>query len=156
MPNGDYSLTRADWQKIRGFFQELSPALCSFAGERNLVIDKYYHDGPAWTFRFRHPKGGGGGIHVERVNDSTIQVRTIWYIDEYRTFTHFLKSEVSADLPLATIDLREVLEEKLKEMTAWTRNDMTAYPGYEKFWSQYSEEEFFEMSGLDRLPDPKL
>ena len=156
MPNGDYSLSHADWVKIKAFFAQHSPSLLSFAAAHNLAIDEYYHDSPAWTFRFRHPKGGGAGIHVQRLDDFTIRIGKLWYIDEYDTFTHHLKSETSPDLAPSTMSLLEVLEKSLKEITAWNKSELIAHPGYEKFWSRYSREEWRQMSPDEQLPQPKL
>ena len=156
MPNGDYSLTRDDWAKIKAFFAEHSTLLLRFATVHNLSIDEYYHDAPAWTFRFRHPKGGGAGIHVQRLNDSTIRIGKLWYIDEYETFTHRTKSETSGGLPLSEINMREVLEKSLNEIAAWDKSEMNASGGYEKFWSRFSREEWLQMSPDTTLPQPKL
>jgi hypothetical protein len=156
MPNGDYSLSRDDWAKVKAFFLELSPILSSFAAAHNLAIDEYYHDAPAWTFRFRHPKGGGAGIQVLRLNESTIRISTLWYIDEYDSFTHYTKSAAGSDLLWRAMDLHETLEQALKEIVAWNKSSLTAHPGYEEFWSRYTKEEWQQMSSVERLPQPKL
>jgi len=156
MPNGDYSLSREDWEKIRAFFEELSPILFGFATAHNLAIDKYYHDSPSWTFRFGHPNGGAAGIHVERINDSEIRIGRSWYIDDFDKFTRYLKSDAGIQLNLREIDLAKILERALKDIVTWNISDMIAHPDYEKFWSQYSREEWLQMSPVERLPKPKL
>ncbi len=156
MPNGDYSLTRDDWAKIRAFFQEISFALLAFAATHNLAIDEYYHDSPSWAFRFQHPKGGAAGIHVERIDDSTIRVGGSWYIDEFENFTRYLKSDEGRRLTLREIDLREILEVKLQDIVTWKKTDMIAHSDYEKLWSRYTREEWAQMSPVERLPQPKL
>ena len=156
MPNGDPSASPTEWKNIKAFFQGLSPILSTFAATHNLAIDEYYHESPSWTFRFRHPRGGAGGIHVERVDDSTIRVGSSWYIDEFENFTRYLKSDEGSDLILGAIDVRELLEKKLKDIVTWNKSDMTAFPDYERFWSLYSREEWLQMSPIERLPKPKL
>ena len=156
MPNGDPFASPIEWKNIKTFFQGLSPILSTFAASHNLAIDEYYHESPSWTFRFRHPKGGAGGIHVERVDDSTIRVGSSWYIDEFENFTRYLKSDEGSDLILGAIDVRELLEKKLKDIVTWNKSDMTAFPDYERFWSLYSREEWLQMSPIERLPKPKL
>ena len=156
MPNGDPFASPIEWKNIKTFFQGLSPILSTFAATHNLATDEYYHESPSWTFRFRHPKGGAGGIHVERVDDSTIRVGSSWYIDEFENFTRYLKSDEGSDLILGAIDVRELLEEKLKDIVTWNKSDMTAFPDYERFWSLYSREEWLQMSPIERLPKPKL
>jgi hypothetical protein len=116
MPNGDPFASPIKWKNIKTFFQRLSRILSTFAATHNLAIDEYYHESPSWTFRFRHPRGGAGGIHVERVDDSTIRVGSSWYIDEFENFTRYLKSDEGSDLILGAIDVRELLEEKLKDI----------------------------------------
>jgi hypothetical protein len=156
MPNGDPFASPIEWKNVKTFFQGLSPILSTFAATHNLAIDEYYHESPSWTFRFRHPKGGAGGIHVERVDDSTIRVGSSWYIDEFENFTRYLKSDEGSDLILGAIDVRELLEEKLKEIVTWNKSDMTSFPDYERFWSLYSREEWLQISPIERLPKPKL
>jgi hypothetical protein len=155
VPNGDYSLTFEDWETIKAFFEELSPVLSSFAAAHDLAIDKYYHDFPSWTFRFRHPKGGGAGIEVRRLDEAKIQINTLWHLDEYETFTHNVKSVVGSDLSWRTTNVIEILEQSLREILTWDKSSLTAHRGYEKFWSRYTKEEFEEMSD-GRLPELKL
>src|ERR1700719_2338493 len=156
MPNGDPFASPIKWKNIKTFFQRLSRILSTLAATHNLAIDEYYHESPSWTFRFRHPRGGAGGIHVERVDDSTIRVGSSWYIDEFENFTRYLKSDEGSDLILGAIDVRALLEEKLKDIVTWNKSDMTAFPDYERFWSLYSREEWLQMSPIERLPKPKL
>jgi|SRR5579859_1423023 len=155
MPNGDYSLTKGDWEVIRAFFQRHSNVLRSFAISHNLFIDEYYHDSPAWSFRFRHPKGGGAAIHLERIDNSTVKLGTSWYLDDFDSFTHYVKSEPAVVLALSGTNLPEVLETAFRRILAYETLDLTAHSGYEKFWSRYTKEEFTEMS-VGRLPSPKL
>ncbi|HEY6267003.1 MAG TPA: hypothetical protein VIX11_01785 [Candidatus Acidoferrum sp.] len=156
MLNGDPFASPTEWKKIRAFFQGLSPILSSFAATHNLAIDEYYHESPSWAFRFRHPKGGAAGIHVERLDDSTIRVGRSWYIDEFENFTRYLKSDEGSDLTLGGIDLREILEAKLQDIVTWKKSDMIAHSDYGKYWSRYSKEEWAQMSSVERLPQPKL
>ncbi|HKW63394.1 MAG TPA: hypothetical protein VJN89_12675 [Candidatus Acidoferrum sp.] len=155
MPIGDYSLPHDDWERIRAFFERLSPILVQFAKDHNIAIDRYYHDAPMWAFRFRHPKGGGASIDVHRVSDHTIRVNKVWYLDVYETFTRHIKSEDSGELPLEQTELVEILEVCLKRVAGWKREDMTPHGGYEKFWSAYTPEEFKVIS-IGRLPELRL
>ena len=156
MPNGIYDRTRDEWSKITAFFAQHSANFMAFAAAHNMSVDEYYHDAPSWTFRFQHPHGGAAGIHVERVNDSTVRVGRSWYIDDRESFTRFLKSDESGDLDLSAIKLRDVLEDALKEIACWSKGEMTAHGGYERFWSQYTEEEWRQASSVELLPKVKL
>ena len=156
MPNGVYDLSDDDWIKIQNFFEKLSPILFSFAIAHNLVIDRYYHEAPAWTFRFRHPRGGGAGIHVERVDDLTVKVNPSWYFDEYESYTRYLKSGPEERLQLAQVDLLGTLEASLVQILGWDKTDMTAYAEYKNIWSVYTKEEWEKMSSPESLPEAKL
>ena len=107
MPNGNDSITSAEWTKIKAFFRKHSSVLLDFAASHNIAVDEYYHESPSWSFRFRHPKGGAASVHLERLDDLTIRIRGSWYIDEYETFTRHLKWGPNHDFLLQKIDLRE-------------------------------------------------
>jgi hypothetical protein len=151
MPNGDYSLTRDDWAKIRAFFQDISHTLLAFAGAHKLAIDEYYHDSPSWAFRFRHPKGGVGSLEVKRLNESAIHVNVSWHIDEYESFTQYFKWEEGDDLLPAKTDLGSVLEERLKEVVAWNKEDLSPRDAKNP-WANYSKEEWEKMWSTERFP----
>lgn len=151
MPNGDYSLSRDDWKRIRAFFDERSAILVDFATAHNLAIDKYYHDSPSWTFRFRHPKSGVGGVEVKRVSESSIRVNMSWYIDEYENFTRHAKQEESSELAVAKIDLTKVLEDSLKRALGWNREELTPHDAKNP-WSDYSKEEWEKLWSVERFP----
>jgi hypothetical protein len=155
VPNGDYSLTQADWDVIRAFFDRHSHTLRSFAASHNLAIDEYYHDYPSWSFRFRHPEGGGATIHVERIDDSKIGLGTSWYLDDFENFTRYVKADLPAVFDLSGTNLPEVLEMAFRRILAYDKRDLTAHAGYEKFWSRFTKEEFMQMS-VGRLPNPKI
>jgi hypothetical protein len=58
LPNGNPNFATEELPALEVFFRPLKPALERFATDHNLMIERYYHDLPAWDFRFRHPKGG--------------------------------------------------------------------------------------------------
>jgi hypothetical protein len=152
MPNGNDSITSSEWARIKAFFQKHSAVLLDFATDHNLAVDEYYHESPSWSFRFRHPKGGGASVILERLNDSTIRISGNWYIDEYETFTRHFKGQGIDDLLLDNIDLRQKLERNLNEVVSWEKSQMTPHPNYEKVWSLYSKEEWDKMFTTEHLP----
>jgi len=85
-----------------------------------------------------------------------IRITTFWYIDEYETFTHYTKSAGESDVAWREINLREILEQSLRDIASWNKSGLTAHRGYEKFWSHYTKEELKQMSSTGRLPEPKL
>ena len=155
MPNGDHSLSHADWERIRAFFEERSALLLGFAAAHNLAVDQYYRDGPSWTFRFRHPKGGVGGIEAKRVSESSIRLNMSWYIDEYGNFTHYFKQEEGSELAVARIDLTKILEDSLKSLLGWNREELTPHDAKNP-WANYSKEEWERIWSLERYPPLKL
>jgi hypothetical protein len=152
MPNGNDSIAPSDWTEIRAFFQKHSAVLLDFASVHNLAVDEYYHESPSWSFRFRHPKGGGAHVHVERLDDLTIRMSGAWYIDEYESFTRHLKWMENHDLPLENIDLRQELEAHLNQVVAWEKKDLTPHPDYKNIWSLYKKEEWDQIFTTERLP----
>jgi hypothetical protein len=109
--------------------------------------------------RFRQyfpPSPSYTGVHVERVDDLTVKINSSWYLDEYESFTRYLKSGPEKRFTLATIDLRSVLETSLQEIVRWDKEDLTAHPDYKKIWSLYSKEEWQQMSPVEGLPQLKL
>ena len=152
MPNGNDSITLSEWAKIKAFFRQHSAILLDFASAHNLAVDEYYHESPSWSFRFRHPKGGGASVILERRNDSTIQISGNWYIDEYEIFTRYFKGQGTDELALENVDLRQELEANLDEVVSWEKSQMTAHPNYEKVWSLYSKDEWDKMFTTEHLP----
>jgi hypothetical protein len=152
MPNGNHEITPAEWTKIRAFFDGISAILSKFATKHNLAVDKYYHESPTWSFRFRHPKGGGAAVHVERLNESAVRVNGSWYIDEYETFTRYFKWGRNHHLLLENADLKSELEACLRETICWEKNELTPHPDYKKAWSIYTKEEWDRMFTPERLP----
>src|ERR1700759_1015231 len=152
MPNGDPSITAAEWAKIRVFFQKLSAVLQNFASAHNLAMVEYYHESPSWSCRFRHPKGGGATVHLERLDDSNVRINGSWYIDEYETFTRHFKWGPNHDLSLENIDLRKELEARLHEIVSWDKNLLTPHPNYKNVWSGFSKEAWDRIYSTGHLP----
>src|SRR5689334_15384120 len=155
MPNGDYSLTRDDWAKIKAFFQEISHTLLAFAATHDLEIDEYYHDSPSWALRFRHPKGGLGTLEVKRLNESVVHVNIYWSVNDYDSFTQYFRLEEGDDLLLAKTKLGDVLEKRLKAVVAWDRKDLAPRDAKNP-WADYSKEEWEKIFSLERFPLLKL
>jgi hypothetical protein len=152
MPNGNDSLASSDWAKIRAFFQRYSAVLLDFACAHNLAVDEYYHESPAWLFCFRHPKGGGAHVQLERLDDLNIRIFGAWYVDEYETFTRYLKSTQNRDLRLENIDVRSELEASLNQVVGWEKKELTPHPDYKNVWSRYNKQEWNQIFTAERLP----
>ena len=79
MPNGDPNF---DPDELERYFAPIASAIEAFARRRNLLIDKYYHDAPAWFLRFRHPQEGDASISVVRDSDHQVTMFSTWHIDD--------------------------------------------------------------------------
>jgi hypothetical protein len=152
MPNGNHTITPSEWMRIRDFFHKLTEVLLDFAAMHNLKVDEYYHESPSWSFRFRHPKGGGASVDLERLDDLTIRITGSWYLDEYETFTRHLKWGPKHDYLLKIIDLRKELEATLREVLSWEKKELTPYPNYTNSWSKYSKDEWDRIFTTEHLP----
>ncbi len=108
------------WELTKKYFNALSEILTDFASRYNLLIDKYYHDSPSWTFRFKHFHGGVGSIQVSHwADDDKVNISTIWYYDDFGTGIRYSKSAPPSEFQLKEIDLLRVLEDMLKEIINW-------------------------------------
>lgn len=155
MPNGNDSISSSGWTEIRAFFQNHSAVLLDFASAHNLAVDEYYHESPSWSFRFRHPKGGGAHVHLERLDALTIRIGGAWYVDEYETFTRHLKWAQNHDLLLENIDLRKELEASLNQVVTWEKKELIPHPDYKNIWSLYNKKEWSKIFSTEHLPSLK-
>ena len=134
------------------FFSERETEFSTFARAHNLAIDKYYHESPSWSFRFQHPGGGAAAVELLRVDDLTIIVKGSWYIDDYDTFTRYLKWGPGRDFTVAETESSRALEACLNEVVSWNRNDLTPHTGYKKYWSIYTKEDWNKLHSTANLP----
>ena len=152
MPNGTYR-SAAEWREIKVFFEQLSDPLTKFAKRYNLVIDKYYHDGADWTFRFSHPLSGSGQIQVMMTDSNSVWLACSWHKDDYDACTRSLKYETWKDIPVQPEQLTAKLEKALKLILGWKFGEWTeVVRGYENPWRRYTKEEFEQMEPKYPLP----
>ncbi len=76
-------------------------------------------------------------------------------MDDYDSFTQYFKREESNDLLLAKTELGDVLEEKLKAIVAWNKEDLTPRDAKNP-WADYRKEEWEKIFSLERFPLLKL
>jgi hypothetical protein len=152
MPNGSH-YSEQEWREITSFFETISESLNEFAAKFGLVIDKYYHDGPDWTFRFAHPLGGSCHIQVMRTANDSVWVAFGWYNDDYDAFTRSSKHEVWKGLSPEPIQLINSLEKALKTILRWKLGEWTeVVGGYQYPWGQYSKQEWEQMNPKYPVP----
>jgi hypothetical protein len=155
MPNGDPNWRKNELPKLRAFFRKISKVLKHFARTHNLKIDKYYHQGPAWTFRFRHPKGGVGQIFVRKSDEEHVLVAVDWFIDDYDKLTRYDKHTELQKCSLDHTALRTFLEEMLKTMLSWRKEDLTPFKSKYHCWQREMTKEEFEKK-VEKYPISKL
>jgi hypothetical protein len=67
-------------------FEILESVLTECASCHSLLIRKYYHDQPMWSFHFRNPKGGFGMLqmHATKRKEGVIGVAIAshWWVDD--------------------------------------------------------------------------
>lgn len=154
MPNGYPDFENNELPLLEAFFARISPVLETFAVEHNLLIEKYYHDGPVWTFKFKHPVDGMGQIEVEKVNDNNVLIRKSWSIDDYETSTRFLKYLHGNNIGLEHAELREALERALCEILHWKRDELAPHKAPYPWSKRCSKEQFYEQ--YESLPDLRI
>lgn len=154
MPNGSH-YTEQQWHDMTSFFETISEPLNEFAAKFGLVIDKYYHNGPDWTFRFGHPLGGSGHIQVMRTENNSVWVAFGWYIDDFDDFTRSSKHEVWKDVSFEPDQLFDSLEKALKTILGWRLGEWTEIVGgYQDSWTLLKKR--FGKEVNPKYPLPKM
>ena len=154
MPNG-----LPNWEKkfpkVKEFFAKISKVLQDFANTHNLLVTKYYRQWPAWTFVFRHPKGGCGEIEVEKAGNRKVIIRPSWSITDFENSAFWVKEPKRVKSSLDHEALQKVLEETLKQIISWEKDDLSAIKSKHNNWDkQYIKEEYEEE--LNKYPIPIL
>jgi hypothetical protein len=150
VPNGDPTF---DVAAEEAWFAPMAESLHSFAKRHNLLIERYYHDGRCWTFRFNHPRGGQASIDAYHYRGDAAGVGSSWHLDDYDRFTRYIYWRKPRDLSKAEPDLSRELDAELAAILAvpfgsWNQ----VADGYGPIWGQYSKEQFLKMTPV--YPDP--
>jgi len=157
MPNGDNVQWEIKFPKVEEFFNKIANTLQDFADTYNLAIEKYYHQGEDWTFRFRHPNGGVGSIYVQRTDEETVTIYSSWWKDDYEADRRDNKRiEEGIRCPLDDKSLRDVLFGQLRNVLSWRDNDLVLdkCAGSYKWKKKFTREEFERF--IDKYPFPKI
>ncbi len=156
MPNGDPNWMKDEYPKLEEFFGKISTVLEAFANKYNLLIDKYYHQGKDWTFRFRHPRGGVAGIQVLKLSneEEMIGIGAAWQIADRKTCTLYSKHTEVEKYFLEESVLLEALTRHLKLVLSWQKEEMEQSKQLHPEWKQIRKKDF-EKRELS-YPDPKL
>jgi hypothetical protein len=152
MPNGNPNFSAA---KLQEWFAPLSPELMNFASAHNLLIDKYYHESPSWSFRFNHPKGGQASISLSMHGDDTAGVGSSWHVDDYDRFTRSIHWRKERRVQKVASEIRSALESELAAVLAVPLGEWNQVAdGYRPIWSRYTKAEFEAMTPKYPVPIP--
>lgn len=126
-----------------------------FARSHNLLVEKYYHDAPMWSFCFAHPRGGQGKLDVSIDATGLVTLQSVWWIDSYAEFTRSLKWGPRQVVVQGPNTAKNALRDALIEAVSWVPGDWTQVAdGYRPIWGQYSEAEFRAMT--PEWPSPTI
>jgi len=136
-------------------FAPYAEGLEAFASTHNLLIERYYHDTPMWSFCFSHPRGGQAKLDLSIDESGAINLQTVWWIDSYSNFTRSLKWGQKVTLPQEPDAAMIALRDALSMVVAWNPGEWTQVADeYKPIWGKYSEAQFRAMTPL--WPDPVL
>jgi len=140
MPNGNADFDLAEMER---FFAPLAGAIGRFAESRNLAIQKYYHESPAWDLCFKHPIGGLGTIHLTRTPEGALHLSAGVWKDVYEEFTRYIRRVARQRVEKDEASLTNELTRLLDEILTWPFDaQFTAHPGYEREWSWLTKQQF--------------
>jgi hypothetical protein len=154
MPNGHPEFHLNELPALEEFFGPVSAQLTDFGRRHNLKLRKYYHQAPAWTFTFRHPRGGIAKIEVSRREGSTLGISGSWWCDDYSAMQRYLKRAERQPLGVPSPHLGEELEACLHVVLAWDVGHWDeCHGGYGMWQKQWTKEQFEAL--LNEYPVPE-
>jgi hypothetical protein len=149
VPNGNPSF---DLSEQEAWFAPLSQVIGDVARKHNLLLEKYYHEGPSWTLRFNHPQGGQGSVAVSN-GGAVAKIGSVWHLDDYDRFTRFLHWRQPRDVPKEPDSVRRELEFEFSTLLTVPLGQWNQVAsGYERVWGQFSKTAFLAMA--PKYPDP--
>ena len=150
MPNGNPDF---DFQAAEQWFAPIAGVLESFAQRHNLLVDRYYHDSPSWTFRFNHPRGGQASVGVSCNAGETASIYSTWHVDDYDRFTRSIHWRKPRAVSKDANALLEDLELELSAILAVPLGQWNQVAdGYANVWGRYTKDEFEKLQ--PSYPDP--
>ena len=150
MPNGNADF---DLEAVQQWFAPITSVLMSFAERHNLLVDRYYHDSPSWTFRFNNPRGGQASIGVSCNAGEIAVIHSSWHVDDYDRFTRFIHWRKPREVSKDANALIEELELEFSAILAVPLEQWNQVAdGYSNIWGRYTKNEFDKMR--PSYPDP--
>jgi hypothetical protein len=144
VPNGNADF---DLDVVQKWFSPIAGVLVSFATRHNLLVDRYYHDSPSWTFRFNNPRGGQASVSVSCNAGESAAIYSSWHIDDYDRFTRFIHWRKPREVSKDENTLIQELELELSAILAVPLGQWNQVAdGYAKIWGGYTKDEFAKMT----------
>ncbi len=154
MPNENPEFQERVPPDVEAFFAQIANVLNDFGSNYNLMLERYYHEAPCWKFNFRHPQGGAGSIDVFKESEDSLKIYAHWWIDDFEKFARFLRTEETPEYKVNSIDLAETLENQLKKIISWQKDELTRVDiDYELYWKPYKEK---LVNYVEQYPQPKI
>ena len=156
MIDDDSIWQRKEISQQQAFFGKISTTAENFANTYNLMIRKHPHQGPAWTFLFRHPNGEIGKICIQESGHDYITVHSMSWVDDYDADIRYVKLSKSERCSLKNEALRNLLVVTLRSMLSWEKKDLTPLVGDYDEWKkeEWTKEEFDSI--FEEYPVAKL
>lgn len=152
MPNGNPDF---DVKAVQSWFAAVAAVLLAFAERHNLLVDRYYHDSPSWSFRFNHPRGGQASVSVHCNAGSSASIDSSWHIDDYDRFTRYIHRRKPREVAKVESVLAQELEAEFAAILSVPLGQWNQVAeGYKQVWSRYTKDEFLNMT--PKYPDPIL
>jgi hypothetical protein len=135
MPNGNPDFDLAELER---FFAPIAASIEQFVARRNLALTKYYHESPSWGMGFHHPIGelGLGNIHLSKSKANTLEMSAGVWIDDYDSFTRYLRQTGRQDVPMNPATLIPRLDSTLDEVLDWKLDDQFIAYGGNQSWGR--------------------
>jgi len=139
-------------------FEMLAPVLLAFASQHSLLIRKYYHDQPMWSFHFLHPRGGFGSVQIHAALDESeschAAISSHWWIDDLEKCQRSSLSTKSISLSgIALEKVAAVLESELSHILGLKTADLShASRTMPRKRDNKGDYEFSEFERAQRLP----
>ena len=147
VPNGDPDFA-TKLPGLEAFFAPFAKACRRFAKRHKIKIEKYYHDFPDWSFRFRHPAGGIGSISLVKEPGSCLGLWEHWWLDDYDNGTRSIKTKEHEPFSIDGVDVVEKLESALVNILGWKLGDWdSVHDGYASWHETWTKRQF---EALDR------
>lgn len=128
-------------------FSKYGEQLTAFSQKHNLLISKYYHGVPSWSFCFEHPKGGQSKLELIISEYDEIKLSSIWWVDNHKKFTRSLKWRKVQNIEKTSTAITEAMEQQLADVLNWVPGRWTQVVNdYKNIWGRYSEAEFNAMT----------